>query len=167
MTKYCGKESNGFEGFSDDIRYLAPDVGAAKINMGEDWATPGWWDFAELHNQCCWVWTDDYKGSSVAGYIVYKAKNDSDKGKKYISGMQLLAAYSLDDIHIFLPVGGFVRDKENCWIGVYGYYWTSMREESTAKASVVFFNKDDVYGRGDKTADRYIGCSVRAIQVKK
>ena len=69
---------------------------------------------AEMHELLSgryWQWTTDYDGHGTAGFIVYKAKDNADKGKiKYPTGqfldkdVTLAASYSLDDTtSSFLP----------------------------------------------------------------
>lgn len=48
---------------------------------------------AEMREQlsgCYWQWTTDYDGHGTAGFIVYKAKDNADKGKiKYPQDISL------------------------------------------------------------------------------
>ena len=77
-----------------------------------------------LYQECYWVWTANYNGSNKAGYIVYKAKEEKDKGKAVKSGEEPLSAYSLADVHIFLPAAGVYVGNELLGVGEYGCIWS-------------------------------------------
>ena len=98
---------------------------AATAVFGSNYSMPTTADWQELGNECYWVWTSDYSGHGVAGYIVYKAKQDSDKGKRVGSGNTPSASYSLTDSHIFLPAAGYRYYSGLYDDGSYGYYWSS------------------------------------------
>ena len=102
---------------------------AAAICFGGNWATPNYDQWLELKNNCYFEWTTDYNNTGVAGTIVYKAKNDGDKGKKndgansYTPSVQ----YNLASTHIFLPaVGnkadGYLIKTSNPYMVKEGYY---------------------------------------------
>lgn len=75
----------------------------ATILFGSAYSIPTIADWDELANECCWIWTYDYDGQGIAGYIIYKAKLDEDKG---VCPDIRSKSYSLSDVHIFLPAAG-------------------------------------------------------------
>ena len=54
-------------GFSDD---------PAHKQLGDNWYTPSYSDWAELTStrNCVWTWTNDYQGTGIKGYIVTSKK---------------------------------------------------------------------------------------------
>lgn len=109
LTKYVPQEkasSCGDEGFYDNKITLELSDDVASQLWGEKWSVPTYVQQQELINECYWVWTTSYNGKYVNGYIVYKAKDDADKGKHICSGQSASSAYSVSDTHIFLPASG-------------------------------------------------------------
>lgn len=97
-TKYCTR--GGYE-------YLDREDDAAFVNWGGSWRMPGTGDLEALMNRCYWQWVNSYNGKNVSGYVVYKAKADSDKGKYSFDNPTLSSSYSVSsDAHIFLPAVG-------------------------------------------------------------
>jgi len=130
LTKYCNNSEYGKDGNTDALTTLEATDDAATAVFGSDYAMPTAAEWSELSSQCYWVWTADYNGQGVAGYIVYKAKADGDKGTKVYSGNTPSASYSLSDAHIFLPAAGY-RDTTYLYLaGSYGYYWSASLYES-------------------------------------
>ena len=64
-----------------------------------------------------------YNGKSVTGYIVYKAKHDSDKGKMDGTPHE---SYSIADTHIFIPVTGY-RQGVNNVLNAEANLWSNTR----------------------------------------
>ena len=79
---------------------------AATVHFGGLWAVPTEAQWRELLDNCFFV---KYGTSSKKNsYIVYKAKNDSDKGKIQSDSYTPVAQYSqTTDPYIFLPATGF------------------------------------------------------------
>ena len=135
---------------------------AAATNWGGKWRMPTDAQWDELVYECYWVWTESYNNSNVKGYIVYKAKTSSDKGKKIYSSGTPSASYSLSDAHIFLPAAGFRRNGDLGYAGSVGYYWfSSLSADNPNFAWDVSFNSDYVYY--DYGGFRVYGFSVRAV----
>jgi len=111
--------------FITDIKGTQYD--AAHVNMGGSWRMPTKSEQDELRNNCYWEWVADYNGKGVSGYIVYKAKDASDKGNRKYSGFSTTtaASYSLIDAHIFLPTAGYRDESDLNNVGFYGSYWSS------------------------------------------
>ena len=55
---------------------------AAHVVWGGKWRMPTDLEQDELRDNCYLLWTTDYDNSGVPGYIVFKAKSESDKGIK-------------------------------------------------------------------------------------
>ena len=164
ITKYCTQEANGNV---DGLTRLKGCDDAARINMGGAWRMPTEAELLELLYGCYWEWTADYDGHGIAGFIVYKAKDDADKGKKKYpeghfldKGVTLAATYTLADTHLFLPAAGMASDK------IYNVneamvYWTaSVRETDNQYAVALSFNSSDLNKLGWA---RDYGFNVRAV----
>lgn len=142
------------------INIAGTQYDAAKANWGGKWRIPTKDQFDELMSQCYWVWTGNYNSSNVSGYIVYKAKNSSDKGVKIYEGETSSSSYSLSDAHIFLPAAGFCRSSLS-GTGTHGFYWTSSLYADNPE--FVWFFSFASTGVGNVTDYRYYGESVRAV----
>ncbi|MCQ2227713.1 MAG: hypothetical protein MJZ01_07395 [Bacteroidales bacterium] len=129
---------------------------------GGAWKMPTKTQQDELCNECYWVWTSSYNGKSVNGYIVYKAKSDSDKGKKIYSGSTPSADYDVaTDAHIFLPAAGY-RDSGNLgYVGGRGYFGSrSLNTNFSNNAYELYFYSSGVLTSG---SNRSYGLSVRPV----
>ena len=157
MTKYCVNSSCGTV---DNKTVLAPEDDAATQSWGGAWRMPTHAEQEELVNNCYWVWTSNYKGSGVAGYIVYAAKSLSDRGQIVYSDNTPSSNYSIYDSHIFLP--GHRYYSQTNVLDFYGRYWSSSLNANYGSAawSVFFCSSarfDDTYSA------RYVGHLVRAV----
>ena len=163
LTKYNTDSRYGRNGFADGKTVLELEDDAAHFNWGGKWRMPTQAQLDELRALCYWVWTESYDGSGVAGYIVYKAKSSSDKGKKIYGGNTPSSSYTLSDAHIFLPAAGFRHEGFN-HAGSVGYYWSSsLGTGGWYKAWDVYFHSHYV-GSDDGGYDgRVCGRSVRAV----
>jgi len=167
LTKYCQQSKYGYNGFTDTLTELESSDDAATVNWGSEWQMPSSTQRDELKNNCYWEWVTSYNGKSVKGYIVYKAKSDSDKGKKKYSGSSTTtsASYSLSDDHIFLPAAGYRGDGSLYNAGSYGYYWSRSLYTSVSRSACgLGFYSSDV---GGDYSGRYGGQSVRPVRVSK
>lgn len=132
---------------------------AAHVNWGGKWVMPTRIQQEELFNECCWVWTANYNGTNVAGYIVYKAKSSDDKGRKVYEGES--SSYSLSDTHIFLPAAGVRFDDNLVKAGTYGVFWSSsLNLDDTNSAWFIDYTSNYVHKDYD---ERCSGQSVRAV----
>ena len=115
----------------------------ARAILGDSWRIPTDAEWAWLLENCSWTWTDDYKGSGVAGRIV----------TSNIPGYE--------DNSIFLPAGGFRIESSWNYAGVIGCYWSSSLYEGTSTAAWgVLFDADNGYR---SHPSRYQGLSVRPV----
>ena len=124
LTKYNTKSNYGVM----DNRYtLHSEDDAAYVNWGGCWRMPTKEEQDELRNNCYWERSNMYNGKEVNGYIVYKAKNTSDKGKVYSGGaVTTMSNYSLTDTHIFLPIKWSINLPEVKYSGDLSHcYWSS------------------------------------------
>ena len=161
LTKYCNESSHGKNGFTDGRTTLELLDDAAYVNWGGKWRMPTKTQWDELIGQCYWVLTDSYNGSGVAGVIVYKAKDPSDKGR--YGGSSL--AYSLSDAHIFLPEAGwygeFGYEDHTMVIGLYGgVYWSSSLDTGYPSYAWCVLTFPEVASDG---SSRFAGLPVRAV----
>ena len=148
------------------------DDGKTELETSDDVASQTWggkWQMPtramieELKSQCYWVWTTTYNGKSVNGYIVYKAKSDTDKGVKVYSDGTPSSDYGVaSDPHLFLPAAGYRQGSELNNAGLNGYYWSRSLD---LKASVNAYN---LYFRSNLvldycTSSRDCGFAVRPV----
>ena len=163
LTKYNTKSNYGSVVDRKTTLDLSDD--AARVNMGGSWRMPTTAEQQELIGNCYWEWTDSYNGKGVKGYIVYKVKEASDKGKvKYRSGsVTTVGSYSLSDAHIFLPAAGY-RDKSDLKsAGYYGGYWSSsLSDDIGFPNNAYYLNFNTSYLFWDYYY-RYYGLSVRGV----
>ena len=102
----------------------------------------------ELLNECYCVWTDNYNGSGVKGWIIYKAKSSRDKGVKISEGETSSTSYiyTLHDPHIFLPTTGYRCDGDLSKSGSYDNYLSStVDKDNPCNACKIFLHSNDVY----------------------
>ncbi len=164
LTKYCNTSYSGKDGFTDNLTILEASDDAATANWGSEYAMPTIGQWAELVKECYWVRTSDYNGKNVSGYIVYKAKTKSDKGKKvYIDGHPS-ENYTLFDTHIFLPAA-YCYHLSSFWTnGCDGGYWSASLKESpnthVAKGLAFWSTSITV---ADGGSGRATGLSVRPV----
>ena len=157
LTKYCSKASFGKDGFTDNKTILDPEDDAAYVNWGGKWRMPTNEQMYELGHECYWEWTANYNGTNVAGFIVYKFKNEKEKMNWMIGK---LPSRTLSDPHIFLPASPCVS--------IYGelhyadIYWSStLVEQYPECAYYIYINssaKSD--GIGLDEPDDHVLCWV-------
>lgn len=103
--------------------YLRDADDDATANWGGRWRMPTNNEQEELVNNCYWVWTSNYSNTNTAGYIIYKAKSESDKDAIVYSGDTPSDNYSLSDTHISLAGAGRRYDGSLSGAGTDGCYW--------------------------------------------
>lgn len=158
QTKYCTISSYGTV---DNKTVLDAEDDAAVQNWGGDWRMPTDAEMTLLRNNCYWEWTTNYKSTNKAGYIVYKAKSDSDKGKYSYKNPSLSASYSISDTHIFLPAAGYRNESNLVSEGSFGGCWSSSLYTSNSNfAYFLYFYSSEVRRNNNS---RYYGRSVRPV----
>ena len=126
---------------------------AQDVRWGGAWRVPTKADLEELIANTYWQWTESYKNSGIAGYVVFATYADADKGM--ITGVYSPShVYELNtDAHIFLP-GTSVDHLQ-------GSYWTSSEVAGEpSKAYRIRFTESapyryDVFS-GEKTLTLYV-----------
>ena len=159
LTRYNTDSRYGRNGFADGKITLELEDDAAHFNWGGKWRMPTQAQQDELRALCYWVWTENYNGSGVKGYIVYKAKAEADKGKN--DGQTPSSSYSLSDAHIFLPAACYRDDGFLFDAGSLGSYWSSSLcyDIPIFARGVRFYSGGVNYGGEDRSCGR----SVRAV----
>lgn len=157
---------------------------AAHTNMGGGWRMPTAEECKELIANCYFEWTPNYSWKGVPGFIVYKAKVASDKGKaklidSYYDNLKfykidddgdiisdednettIAATYSLSDVHIFFPLAGNREKSDFRWDDI-SCCWASSLEEGNSLFGIFM---EDEYGVSWRVEDkRYVGRSVRGV----
>lgn len=157
-----GTESNMTKYNSGDNKTcLMPDDDVATHELGGLWRMPTAEEFGKLVSDCYWQWFENYKESGVKGYVVFKAKNNEDKGKR--NSEAISASYSLDnDVHIFLPAAGYASKEVFNDIGSNGNYWASSLSPSIPNSAYyLYFDSENIeVGECEK---RYYGQSIRPV----
>ena len=136
---------------------------AATANWGGKWRMPTQKEWEELYKNCYAVWTENYNGTGVNGWVFYKAKAAADKKKRAYKGQTPLAAYSLADTHIFLPASGEWLDEifergEKC------YYWLSHLDITESRfANAISIGSKSTNFAGESGGNRFTGYTVRPV----
>lgn len=146
----------------DDLRELEDVDDVAIQEWGGKWRMPTYDELKELCNGCYWVWTNSYKDKGVNGYVVYKAKKDSEKGVIVYAGSKASSDYNIEeDVHIFLPASGDILRAELTSVNSYGTYWTRTLYKHYANfAWTIGFNNSS---SGLYNYHRYKGYAVRPV----
>lgn len=138
---------------------LDPEDDAAHVNWGGDWRMPTRAEQEELRRNCYCQWVTTYNGREVNGYIVYKAKKDTDKGKK--NNYEISANYSVSDTHIFLPAAGYRDGSDLSRVGLSGDYWSSSLNSYNSDNAYYLYLDSGSVGPGSRY--RYYGHTVRPV----
>ena len=164
----------------DGLTILQSMDDAVTMSYGAPWATPSKTDWEELLTYGYWVKTGNYNNINKGGYIVYRAKAETDRGKIVSS----TSTYTEKDAHIFLPYTGYVRETSLVSAGNLGEYWTSWVISKNASCAYTFgfgnaydwgFTKninpgvfDQVYDINSlsQNAQRCFGLSIRPVRHK-
>jgi hypothetical protein len=162
LNKYCLHED---EGIVDNKTQLEPMDDVASVKWGGQWRVPTNAEIEELLNECYWEWTQEYKGHGVWGWMVFKAKNDADKGlKRKKDGAPITqSSYSAqEDAHIFLPLPGHHVHRALREAGWRGTYWSStLCDFSSFRAYILFV--DELNTLSGASLFRCVGQNVRAV----
>ena len=182
-VSYCGQSSFvewSTPPYDATTKILKPEFDAATA-ANSSWRTPTSDEFKALAAGCVWIWTTDYNSTSKAGYIVYKAKSEEDKGKanmngtwkkwdvsqsKYVTdGASEATGYTTSDTHIFFPAAGNGNNTLLYFAGSNGRYWSgSLYTANTDYAYALNFISNQVNPQTNNT--RYSGFSVRPVTIE-
>ncbi len=156
MTKYCERASDGIV---DNRTTLEPEDDAATQNWGGAWRMPTIAEFVELVNNCYMVPRNNY-GHDVRGFVVYKAKTSTDKGR--VGDTE--TGYSRSDDHIFLPITGYFEDDYLYSKYQGGYYWSSSLVDDSPRCNAECLDFE-FYTRNYRSYFEYrcVGLVVRAV----
>ena len=159
LTKYNTKSSYGTV---DKKTTLEPADDAATVNWGGSWRMPSLYEMQELQRNCYWEWTENYNGTNVNGYIVFKAKAITDKGVTKVRGGDVTtsATYSLSDNHIFLPAVGDIYGKMTYDAKSAGNYWLTMLDSGNPSLGYDFYYYSGTCACGDQA----VRCSGRCVR---
>lgn len=140
----------------DDAAYVNW-LGACRMPTKEEWN--------ELMRGCYWQWVDSYQGGTC-GFVVYRAKDDADKGKTSFKRTPPVETYTLLDPHIFLPAAssynGTYIDLSGLYGGFHGNYWSSTL--STQALNAEMFGFESVYGELYWRTSNWVGgMSIRPV----
>ena len=158
MTKYVKGDKYCATSLSDGLRNLEPVDDVAYMTYGDSYMIPTIDDWNELCNNSFVQWTDNYNNTNVPGCIVYRAKKNEEKGRFGKAS----SSYTLADMHIFLPAGGFIEGTTiKCGV-THSVYWTSTVSAicSNNGGDYIFYAKESAYS-GEL---RCVGLLVRAIK---
>lgn len=114
-----------------------PQYDAARANWGGTWRLPTIVEFAELIDNCIWIWTSE----------------DGNYGCKVIGPT---------GNSIFLPAAGYMYGTSLSSAGSYGGYWSSTPYESDTDHAYYFYFSSDTHATG-WNGRRYGGHSVRPV----
>lgn len=158
----CGTTKDPLRNFvtPNQISISSTQYDVATVKWEGNWRMPTYDEMTELRKNCYWLWTNSYKGTSKAGYIVYKAKAESDKGKYSFDYPFLSATYTMSDTHIFLPAAGDYDGSLLVHQGSAGLYWSSTPTSSGRYAFTLQFDPSTIYRISYLRID---GFSVRAV----
>ena len=155
VNKYCPTDkSDWYEGETPDGKTTLEADDDAATYTNTKWKMPEQSDFAALNTNCNWIWVDNYNGSSVKGYVVYKKKSGDSP------------SYSVaDDTHIFLPAAGHcIDDTPPSFEGSDGKYWSSSLFDFPDRGCGLDFHSG--YVEPEAVASRPYGRSVRPVRSK-
>ena len=145
----------------DNIKQLEQEDDVASVTLGEKWAMPTEEQMKELRSQCFWVATSSYKRSGISGFIVFKAKDEADKGVVLLDALPPSNYKISSDAHIFLPVGGYINETGKRYTGE-AYYWTSSIGYNSLEGMYLHFDMKEYFYISSQ--DRYYGSLVRPIK---
>lgn len=146
----------------DNKKQLEQEDDVASVSLGEHWAMPTEEQMKELRSQCFWVATSNYKRSGISGFIVFKAKDEADKGTILLNSLPPSNYKISSDAHIFLPVGGYISDTGMRYPGE-AYYWTNTIGYNSLEGMYLHFDMKEYFYISSQY--RYYGSLVRPVKL--
>ena len=137
ITKYCSKDSWGYQGFFDPLKMLTYDDDYAQYKLKGLARIPTRKEWEELYKNSTWQWVEQ---SGINGYMVTSKINGNT---------------------IFIPAGGFI-DSSNDSVNEIGYYWSSTLDTNTPNYSYCFELRSSKAWYSSR--DRYKGMTIRAVE---
>lgn len=148
----------------DNLKELEPEDDAAVKSLGSQYRIPSKEDFDELLNNTLQVLTLNYNQTGIEGLIVFKVKNEDDKGKFY-KHIEVDEYDESMDEHIFIPATGFIDDgrirSHNDKNEVYLYARNRNNIKDVLRTWVFHANK---FGIETKEYSRIPGMCIRPIK---
>ena len=138
LTKYC--YDFGDNGFKDNITTIHQNDDVAYATRGGKWRMPTKVEFEELIENCTLTWIT-YNG--VSGYKVTSNK------------------LGYNDVFIFLPAAGYIRESYNYDITTGGKYWSSVLTSGFSFNSYALVFGENAISTGG--LERRYGCTVRPV----
>lgn len=141
LTKYCSKNSYGYEGFTDDKTELDLEDDATYVTCGAVWRMPSLEQFQELINNS-YTTTEWITQNGVNGRKITSKTNGNS---------------------IFLPAAGGRVSSSLLYTGSRGYYWSRMlNSDDPYKARSLYFSSGDI---NTNYGNRNGGLSVRPVRL--
>ena len=141
LIKYCSRQMDGLEGFTDNLTELQLQDDAAKANMESGARIPSKEEWQELKDHT----THDY------------AEINGISGRRYTGS---------NGKSIFIPFAGYINNESMNDDSFYGYYWSNALYTNVPNYAWVF-----VCGEGgcniNSQQTRILGASVRAVRSGK
>lgn len=133
---------------SDEKIILDVDDDAAVANWGGTWRMPTIAEFQALSATTTSVWTADYEGSGISGFVFTSIADNSKK--------------------IFFPATGSADNNSVSSVGSNGHYWSSSRDNTPSRAGNAkqfYFTSSTV--NLDLSGSRFYGFSIRPVLVEQ
>ena len=141
LIKYCSRQSDGLEGFTDNLTELQQADDAARVNWGSGARIPTKEEWQELKDHT----THDY--AEINGICGRRFTGSNGKS-------------------IFIPFAGYINNESMNDDSFYGYYWSKALYTNAPNYAWVF-----VCGEGGcniaSQQMRILGASVRAVRSGK
>ena len=180
FTKYVTQAGFGMETPDNKTTLESGDDAATKA-WGDDWRMPTMEEWQDLCGNTYQEWVYNYDNTGVPGFVVYKVKNEADKGLWKVDMFdnpdepewvvynqdgdfaELTGWYSLSDAHLFFPLACYRSGTTFFLVGSNGYYWSSSLETSDPSCAYSMqFSSSTV--KPDFYNVRHQGCSVRPVR---
>ena len=142
LTKYCGTNGFGQNGYLDNKTDLDLEDDAARANLGEGWRMPTEQEAKELQENCSWEWTELNK---VPGFKVTSLKNGNS---------------------IFLPAAGRATNRGQAEVRISLYYWASSLNKAYPHRPDLAGCISQGHGIDSIIPTRCTGCPIRPVFAK-
>lgn len=141
--KWCNGSSSSITKYNTEaVTQLEPEDDAAHVNLGDKWRIPTEDEWAELRNNCSFIWTTQ---EGVNGLLVTSLK----------------PGYT--NVSIFLPAAGAVGNTSQYYLGEAGFYWTSGNNTTNKENAGYNTFETGSSGLSYGWIDRCYGLSIRPV----
>ena len=166
---YCNGSYSSINQYTDAGATGVPYAGLSTVwtyYYGGKWGDPSPEQFVVLMNECYWVYTDNYKGTGVAGFIVYAAQGPDEAGVVVYDESMAFEEYDIVySNHIFLPLTGRYGGS-SLTNKTHGLYWTNKVSYTEGKNYNAQFFDFSLDGIGCSETYRCYGLPVRPVVSK-